>query len=83
VEHRVPRLEDVADIFDGYRLAEAWDEMFAAPGKARASYDVLVSVLQPMDPGELRYRADQLARVSPTAGSPTTTRARSGRSRST
>ena len=56
-------LEDVADIFDGYRLAEAWDEMFAAPGKPRASYDVLVSVLQPMDPAELRYRADQLARV--------------------
>ena len=56
-------LEAVADIFDGYRLAEAWDEMFAAPGKPRASYDALVSVLQPMDPGELRFRADQLARV--------------------
>jgi uncharacterized circularly permuted ATP-grasp superfamily protein len=54
---------DVADIFDGYRLAEAWDEMFAAPGKPRAAYDALVSVLQPMDPGELRFRADQLARV--------------------
>jgi len=59
----VSTLEDVADIFDGYRLAEAWDEMFAAPGKPRASYDALVSVLQPMDPGELRFRADQLARV--------------------
>lgn len=56
-------LEGVADIFDGYRLAEAWDEMFVAPGKPRAAYDALVSVLQPMDPGELRYRADQLARV--------------------
>jgi uncharacterized circularly permuted ATP-grasp superfamily protein len=53
----------VADIFDGYRLAEAWDEMFAAPGKPRAAYDALVSVLQPMDPAELRFRADQLARV--------------------
>jgi uncharacterized circularly permuted ATP-grasp superfamily protein len=53
----------VADIFDGYRLAEAWDEMFAAPGKPRAAYDALVSVLQPMDPAELKYRADQLARV--------------------
>ena len=53
----------MADIFDGYQLADAWDEMFAAPGKPRASYDALVSVLQPMDPGELRYRADQLARV--------------------
>jgi uncharacterized circularly permuted ATP-grasp superfamily protein len=59
----LPTLEAVADIFDGYRLALAWDEMFAAPGKPRAAYDALVSVLQPMDPGELRYRADQLARV--------------------
>jgi uncharacterized circularly permuted ATP-grasp superfamily protein len=53
----------VADIFDGYLLAEAWDEMFAAPGRPRAAYNALVSVLQPMDPAELRYRADQLARV--------------------
>jgi uncharacterized circularly permuted ATP-grasp superfamily protein len=53
----------VADIFDGYRLAEAWDEMFATPGEPRAPYDALVSVLQPMDPAELRFRADQLARV--------------------
>src|SRR5437660_3972693 len=37
--------------------------MFAAPGKPRAPYDGLVSVLQPMDPAELRFRADQLARV--------------------
>src|SRR5487761_1295746 len=34
-----------------------------APGKPRPAYDALVSVLQPMDPGELRFRADQLARV--------------------
>jgi uncharacterized circularly permuted ATP-grasp superfamily protein len=53
----------VADIFDDYRLAEAWDEMFAAPGEPRPPYDALVSVLQPMDPAELRFRADQLARV--------------------
>ena len=53
----------MADIFDDYRLADAWDEMFAAPGRPRAPYDALVSVLQPMDPAELRFRADQLARV--------------------
>jgi uncharacterized circularly permuted ATP-grasp superfamily protein len=53
----------MADIFDGYRLADAWDEMFAAPGEPRPPYDGLVSVLQPMDPVELRFRADQLARV--------------------
>ena len=51
VEQQMSTLEGVADIFDGYRLAEAWDEMFAAPGKPRAAYDALVSVLQPMDPG--------------------------------
>ena len=61
MEQRLLTLGVVADIFDGYRLAEAWDEMFAAPGRPRAAYDALVSVLQPMDPAELRYRADQLA----------------------
>src|ERR1700744_3876986 len=68
MEQQVLRLVDVADIFEGYRLADAWDEMFAAPGKPRAVYDALVSVLQPMDPAELRYRADQLARVFPARG---------------
>ena len=53
----------MADIFDGYRLAEAWDEMFAAPGQPRPPYARVLSVLQPMDPAELRFRADQLARV--------------------
>ena len=63
MEQHLDTVEVVADIFEDYRLAEAWDEMFAAPGKPRAAYDALVSVLQPMDPSELRYRADQLARV--------------------
>src|SRR6202050_3328157 len=37
--------------------------MFAAPGKPRPPYAAVLSVLQPMDPAELRFRADQLARV--------------------
>lgn len=53
----------MADIFDGYQLAETWDEMFAAPARPRVHYESLVSVLQPMDPAELRFRAEQLARV--------------------
>jgi uncharacterized circularly permuted ATP-grasp superfamily protein len=53
----------VADIFDSYRLAEAWDEMFERPGQPRAPYASLLAALQPLDPAELRYRADQLARV--------------------
>jgi uncharacterized circularly permuted ATP-grasp superfamily protein len=55
--------EVVADIFDGYQPAEAWDEMFSGPGEPRPAYDGLISALQPMDPAELRFRADQLARV--------------------
>ena len=53
----------MADIFNGYQPAEAWDEMFAAPGIPRPPYHVLAAVLQPMDPAELRFRADRLARV--------------------
>jgi uncharacterized circularly permuted ATP-grasp superfamily protein len=54
---------DVADIFDSYQLAEAWDEMFERPGQPRPPYAPLLAALQPLDPAELRYRADQLARV--------------------
>jgi uncharacterized circularly permuted ATP-grasp superfamily protein len=53
----------VADIFDSYRLAHAWDEMFEEPGKPRPAYHALLAALQPLDPAELRYRADQLASV--------------------
>ena len=53
----------MADIFDGYQPAEAWDEMFSGPGEPRPAYDGLIGALQPMDPAELRFRADQLARV--------------------
>ena len=52
---------DVADIFDSYHLAQAWDEMFEKPGKPRPAYHTLLAALQPLDPAELRYRADQLA----------------------
>ena len=62
-EHPLSTLGDVADIFDGYQPAEAWDEMFSGPGEPRPAYDGLISALQPMDPAELRFRADQLARV--------------------
>ena len=51
----------MADIFDSYQLAAAWDEMFEAPGLPRRPYQALLTALQPLDPGELRYRADQMA----------------------
>lgn len=53
----------VADIFDSYRLADAWDEMFAGPGRPRAPYAGLVAALAPLAASELRTRADQLGRV--------------------
>jgi hypothetical protein len=36
----------VADIFDSYELAAAWDEMFERPGAARGPYQGL-GALQP------------------------------------
>jgi uncharacterized circularly permuted ATP-grasp superfamily protein len=53
----------VADVFDGYRLAGVWGEMFEMPGQPRARYQSLLAALQPMDASELRFRADQLARL--------------------
>jgi uncharacterized circularly permuted ATP-grasp superfamily protein len=53
----------MADIFDSYALADAWDEMFERPGVPRPAYQGLFSALQPLGADELRFRADQLARV--------------------
>jgi uncharacterized circularly permuted ATP-grasp superfamily protein len=53
----------MADIFDAYPMSAAWDEMFARPGVPRQPYESLFATLQPLAPADLRYRADQLARV--------------------
>src|SRR3954470_20122745 len=53
----------MADIFDSYAMAQAWDEIFAAPGQCRPAYASLFTTLQPWSGSDLRYRADQLARV--------------------
>jgi uncharacterized circularly permuted ATP-grasp superfamily protein len=53
----------MADIFDSYALADAWDEMFERPGEPRPPYQGLFAALQPLGADELRFRADQLARV--------------------
>jgi uncharacterized circularly permuted ATP-grasp superfamily protein len=53
----------VADIFDSYQLAAAWDEMFERPGLPRPAYQAMLTALQLLDPSELRYRADQMARA--------------------
>ncbi|HLL66644.1 MAG TPA: circularly permuted type 2 ATP-grasp protein [Micromonosporaceae bacterium] len=53
----------MADIFDSYAMSDAWDEMFERPGIPRGPYRSLFAALQPLAPSDLRYRADQLARV--------------------
>jgi len=53
----------VADVFDQYAMADAWDEMFERPGEARPAYRSLFAALQPLSVADLRSRADQLARV--------------------
>src|SRR5437762_3378313 len=53
----------MADVFDQYAMAEAWDEMFARPGEPRPPYLSLFATLQPLSGTDLRFRADQLARV--------------------
>jgi uncharacterized circularly permuted ATP-grasp superfamily protein len=53
----------MADVFDQYSMADAWDEMFERPGAPRPAYRSLFATLQPLSGAELRSRADQLARV--------------------
>jgi len=53
----------MADVFDQYAMADAWDEMFDRPGQPRPAYQSLFSSLQPLSMADLRSRADQLGRV--------------------
>jgi uncharacterized circularly permuted ATP-grasp superfamily protein len=53
----------MADVFDQYAMAAAWDEMFDRPGVPRPAYRSLFTTLQPLSMQDLRHRADQLARV--------------------
>ncbi|WP_030257028.1 MULTISPECIES: circularly permuted type 2 ATP-grasp protein [Streptomyces] len=53
----------MADIFDSYTTADAWDEMFERPGVVRPAYEAVFAALSPLDSLELRYRTDQMARA--------------------
>ena len=53
----------MADVFDAYTLCAAWDEMFEAPGTPRQSYESVFAALEHLDPAELRFRAEQVARA--------------------
>jgi uncharacterized circularly permuted ATP-grasp superfamily protein len=53
----------MADLFDDYRLGAAWDEMIAADGSPRASYQALYESIQRSGSQELRAGVDSLARA--------------------
>jgi uncharacterized circularly permuted ATP-grasp superfamily protein len=53
----------MADIFDSYTLADAWDEMFERPGIVRPAYGAVFTALQSLDANELRFRTEQMARA--------------------
>jgi len=53
----------MADIFDDYVLAEAWDEMFEVPGVPRPAYEAVFATLQPLESDDLNFRAEQLSRM--------------------
>jgi uncharacterized circularly permuted ATP-grasp superfamily protein len=52
----------VADLFEGYRLGDAWDEMFAPDKTPRRAVEPLHEALRPLSGADLRARADSLAR---------------------
>ena len=51
------------DVLSGYETDVAFDEMVRGDGSTREIYDRVVEVLRPLEPAELRFRADQLART--------------------
>jgi uncharacterized circularly permuted ATP-grasp superfamily protein len=56
----------MADLFEDYPLGASgtvWDEMFDPPGVLRPDYDTLHATLRPLAGGDLRARADVLARA--------------------
>lgn len=63
LETTVPYLQPMADVFDAYTLSAAWDEMFEAPGVPRRAYEPVFATLEHLDPAELRFRVDQVARA--------------------
>lgn len=52
----------MVDLFDDYRLGDAWDEMLGEPDLARAPYRAVHHTLRAMKPEALKERAEFLAR---------------------
>jgi uncharacterized circularly permuted ATP-grasp superfamily protein len=56
-------MPSMADLFDGYALGPAWDEMITSDGSARAPYRLLHESIQRSGAQELRAGVDALARA--------------------
>lgn len=50
------------DVFEGYALRQAWDEMLDVDGAVRGPYQHVYDTMRQLSPGDLRARADSLAR---------------------
>jgi uncharacterized circularly permuted ATP-grasp superfamily protein len=53
----------MAELFDGYRVDSAWDEMLAEPQQPRRPYRAVHATLRALSGGDLGDRADALART--------------------
>jgi uncharacterized circularly permuted ATP-grasp superfamily protein len=51
------------EMLTSYQVAQTWDEMFSGNGATRPLYDRVVDTLRPLEPVDLQYRAEQLART--------------------
>ncbi|WP_182111500.1 MULTISPECIES: circularly permuted type 2 ATP-grasp protein [unclassified Actinotalea] len=58
----------MADLFEGYPAGAAWDEVFDRDGSVRAAYERVHEALVAMPAGELRSRAELMARAYLTQG---------------
>ncbi len=53
----------MGDLFEGYELAQAWDEVFGRAGVARGIYRQVIDDLQPMTSEDLAARLTALDRA--------------------
>ena len=51
------------EMLTAYEVAHAWDEMFEGNGATRPLYDHVVEALRPLEPVDLQFRSEQLART--------------------
>ena len=51
------------DVLNSYEIDVAFDEMVRPDGSTRELYDRVVEALRPLEPADLRFRSDQLART--------------------